>query len=685
MSILYYYRIRSIVVNYLLYVSIGPVQPFIASARRTRDLWFGSYLLSELSRTVAYTLMQHGQLIFPAPSTERDLAEIYSVANKVVAMMDKSKDCLPLIGQELRTAVDSLLEKKLADILKEQERKKRINADIADQQVKDAVELMWVAYPCEPLTRYRETRMWLEAILSNRKNTRDFHQVTWGEARYKSSISGELESVIFDSCYPHKLPAGQESEEERKRIAEERRRKEAELYRYFKATPNERLSGVDLLKRLGPEVDQHNITVISTSHIAAMPYLRRLECLTDPPRTVAKDRLWQYIDLVREVIGAKSANNAQDLDLDRLHFKKGDKEVREQFEHFFLYKGEENKEKRPLLDGALFFPERLYERVSENQHKKLEEAFKALDKFFRYVDDCLRSQDAWHSTARPSPYYAILKADGDGMGAVIDAQAEGDGGQKHHCELSRALDRFAGAVKRIVTEHDGALVYAGGDDVLAFVPLHTVLACAQKLAHAFQEKLKNFTNKDGRQATLSIGVAIVHHLELLSEARQLVDKAESTAKGITDKNALAILLSKRGGGAYTIAGHWGEFDQHMGQLMQYCYEQLLPTGMAYEIRETVQRLDGVEAEVLLSDIKRIIHRKLFVPQPRDLKRAKDAENYLRRHIGLAEDGTVADAQRGEHVEKLVNELIIAQMLADAKRVAMAKVTEAASASTQEGV
>src|SRR5579875_3788242 len=365
MSILYYYRIRSIVVNYLLYVSIGPVQPFIASARRTRDLWFGSYLLSELSRTVAHTLMKHGgQLIFPAPSTEQDLVEIYSVANKVVAMMDKSKDCLPLIGQELRTAVDSLLEKKLADILKEQERKKRINADIADQQVKDAVELMWVAYPCEPLTRYRETRMWLEAILSNRKNTRDFHQVTWGEARYKSSISGELESVILDSCYPQKRPAGQENEKERKRIAAERRRKEAELYRYFKATPNERLSGVDLLKRLGPEVDQHDITVISTSHIAALPYLRRLQHLETSLQAVAKEKLWHYIQSIPLEEGVQG--------LDRLHFKGGDKQVRQCFDHFILVGKEEHKEEPPLLDGALFFPERLYERVSENQYKNLD-------------------------------------------------------------------------------------------------------------------------------------------------------------------------------------------------------------------------------------------------------------------------------------------------------------------------
>ena len=39
--------------SHLLAISVGPVQEFIAAARRTRDLWFGSYLLSEISRAVA--------------------------------------------------------------------------------------------------------------------------------------------------------------------------------------------------------------------------------------------------------------------------------------------------------------------------------------------------------------------------------------------------------------------------------------------------------------------------------------------------------------------------------------------------------------------------------------------------------------------------------------------------------
>ncbi len=39
--------------TFLFIATIGPVQPFIASARRTRDLYVGSTLLSELSKAAA--------------------------------------------------------------------------------------------------------------------------------------------------------------------------------------------------------------------------------------------------------------------------------------------------------------------------------------------------------------------------------------------------------------------------------------------------------------------------------------------------------------------------------------------------------------------------------------------------------------------------------------------------------
>ena len=71
--------------TYLLAISIGPVQDFIAAARRCRDLWRGSDLLSELSRVVAEALLKNGAtLVFPAADSASVLSEM-TVANKILA------------------------------------------------------------------------------------------------------------------------------------------------------------------------------------------------------------------------------------------------------------------------------------------------------------------------------------------------------------------------------------------------------------------------------------------------------------------------------------------------------------------------------------------------------------------------------------------------------------------------
>src|SRR5229473_376693 len=93
--------------KYLFLVSIGPVQAFIASARRTRDLKFGSELLSELSKAAAKKIAEANPLntlIFPALA---DLTSLnpntnFNVANKIVALIQESPADL---GKDVRQAV----------------------------------------------------------------------------------------------------------------------------------------------------------------------------------------------------------------------------------------------------------------------------------------------------------------------------------------------------------------------------------------------------------------------------------------------------------------------------------------------------------------------------------------------------------------------------------------------------
>ena len=46
----------------LLLFTLGPVQRFIETARKTEDLWMGSYILAYLNGFAMHTLIQHKQL-----------------------------------------------------------------------------------------------------------------------------------------------------------------------------------------------------------------------------------------------------------------------------------------------------------------------------------------------------------------------------------------------------------------------------------------------------------------------------------------------------------------------------------------------------------------------------------------------------------------------------------------------
>jgi CRISPR-associated protein Cmr2 len=636
-------------VEYLFEVAIGPVQAFIASARRSRDLQFGSWLLSELSKAAAREIaITEGpeKLIFPAPKDLNALASGSSlnVANKIVAHIQSDSQQL---GERVQEAVFAELHKIRDEAYKDLWKYlTSYNKECAIAQVDDLIEFQWVAVPLE-ISHYQTDRRLLEAIMSSRKNTRDFSPASWGSNQPKSSITGQLESVIEEHLYP---AAGEKPEE--------KRRKSLKLYQQYKASPGERLSGVDLLKRHGTTAFKSGFP--STSHMAALSFIQRLK--KDQVRQDKEaQRLWDsYIQKVEGLSGNKN-----------------DKVSPEHLPDWYT--------PLPIMgkcEGSMLFPERLVDLIDTPDSKAMEEAKKALEKFFQRIESLL--SDA----ARPDPYYAILLADGDSMGTVIDNQDTPD----KHRNLSQALDAFAGSVEDIVKSYQGALIYAGGDDVLAFLPLHTVVQCARELATRYRQELTPFKNKDGDSSTLSVGIAIIHHLALLRDALDIARRSEQAAKQVKGKNALAIIVSKRSGDEYTIAGQWSKpedqdhpgIDARLDQLITFCSKDEIPDGTAYELRDAVQRLtvskndaDFARMQVILTyEVQRILDRKLRVPRGKLTKeRADHIEQTLRLWLGLQKQFSSEGSEQTQltrpaiTIGELINEIITAQILADARKLA----------------
>lgn len=514
--------------KHLMIFSIGPVQDFIATARRSRDLWYGSWMLSELSRAAAKQVVEHpGSLVFPV-----NPESILNVPNKIVAIVEGEPKSF---GDQVRGAVSARMNELGKDAF-DQVKANTYNKPLAEEQIKGLPEFYWVSVPLDE-NDYAGTRNQAEALLAARKVTRNFMQAL-GDNVPKSSLDGARESVIPESEYPKK-----DDKDKLKKIRK--------LYDNYHARQGERLSGVDILKRMGEAKSAPEFK--STSHMAALPFMEKIG-------------------------DAKS--------------KKLIAEIRQLFEDAGWDIGEHD-------NGALLYESRLADWIpAGDEQDKLRKDFNTI--LEKHV-----------GKSQPGPYYALLAADGDNMGVVIDAQKD----IQAHRDLSQALSEFAAEAPKIVGRQNGLLIYSGGDDVLAYLPLNKALECAKELESAFRAKIpeKFKTEKDGQEIrpTLSIGIVIAHHLEPLSDVLDLARNAERKAKEIEGKNGLAITLSKRGGADRTISGKWGAFDKRLKQLVDFAESDAISAGTAYELQELHRVLSEttIPAKGLAQEARRIVGRK----------------------------------------------------------------------------
>ncbi|MFP4531465.1 MAG: type III-B CRISPR-associated protein Cas10/Cmr2 [Desulfobacterales bacterium] len=218
-------------------------------------------------------------------------------------------------------------------------------------------------------------------------------------------------------------------------------------------------------------------------------------------------------------------------------------------------------------------------------------------------------------SGEPDNYFAILMMDGDKMGDLVNGTniaacwsdvlhpelafryQEGGLFEKKalwdeylekqrmlspglHAALSESLGAFSlHAVPRIIDSCSGRLIYAGGDDVAAVVPLSTGLDAAEKIRITYntcfgtiaENGVAEETNSmdgtqpvfllpgNGQGISISAALLICHHKQPLrgamEEAHRLLD---NQAKKKTGRDAFAIRLKKRSGQARDFTAKWQE-------------------------------------------------------------------------------------------------------------------------------
>ncbi|MCW5933533.1 MAG: type III-B CRISPR-associated protein Cas10/Cmr2 [Fimbriimonadia bacterium] len=201
-------------------------------------------------------------------------------------------------------------------------------------------------------------------------------------------------------------------------------------------------------------------------------------------------------------------------------------------------------------------------------------------------------------------YYAILIADGDRVGKLLsDLESE-----DQHREFSRKIGEFSQSVPDIVSKYHGYPVYNGGDDVLAFLPVNGAIACVKELSETFAAKMGELNVS----ATLSAGIAIVHHMDNLQSSLEWARNAEREAKRARD--SLAVALHTRGGEAMSVSSKWADLNIWNTWITAFrTNEKGLSRGFPYELRNLAREASNTalnyDEGFLRSESERIIKRK----------------------------------------------------------------------------
>lgn len=582
--------------TYLLALTVGPVQDFIASARRTRDLWFGSHLLSEISKAAAKSVRdQGGKLIFPAPASNADLepGSPLNVANVVVAELDGGDP--PSIA---RAAKEGAMRRwrDFADQVFNQYQGV-IRADIWNDQVGDVIEF-YAAWHSYSLQTYQADRAALMRLLAARKRCRDFLPARGRAGVPKSSLDGLRESVLGPR---HGWP-----ERSRRRL---------------RLQEGEQLDVVGLVKRTW-QPDGGNPNYPSVARIAADPWIRLLQS--------------NEVDLDPLIAACRA------LGRDVVHeFDTPGPRGYPQYAAF-------------PFEGTVLFRSRHRDLREEAEIGADDSAFARL---VSTLDAISRAAKEKGLPSEPSPYLGVLVADGDRMGAALSKLTSPDG----HRQFSQALAGFAGEAARIVREHQGVLVYSGGDDVLAFVPVDCCLACARELHDAFGRALERWSTAES-PLTLSIALAIAHFMEPLEDLLGYGRAAEKHAKhrrpgdiGQTDRNGLAVHVVKRGGGPVAVRANWSadsakDPSQHLQQLAEWIAAQSVPGRVAYDLYTLAEVYDSWHAETVRDAIQRDVLAVMQGKQPRGTSKMQEVRGLILDRVedakslrGLADEFLVARA------------------------------------------
>ncbi len=603
----------------VLIFTVASVQEFVAAARRTQDLWFGSYLFSWLVFRAMWAVAEEtgwDALILPTlqrqplairecdPSS--DSGEHLIVANfpnifTALVSADEAERLARTAEAALWSARDAIFDEVRVRV---EEGANSAGLPLAadanwkptwDRQRTHFLQpnVFWVTVPLVG-GDYESAALRAARLLTSRKSLRQFFQPKAGEWGEKCTLCGLRSALCLHGRGDY--PGVRQFWEQ---LAQIDRSDNGGLKLLGRIRRGERLCAVCITKRLALEaffqpklkVDYHLFP--STATVATAGFtrwiLRRLAQPTVDAGAAALERaastfvigatdllkapnvkLYHESNALPRVRQAASEARATTLDPPALARLDGQWLYRDSWTRQAL-----ESELRPDVGS------REAGRVlTEDERQRLSHVRSALDALLKAANDGKDPTEKRSTGRKPSAYFAIVALDGDEMGKWIRGRQGFALNLDYHANLAMARRDFSLFLARVAVEElaTGKLVYSGGDDVLALFPVEEVLQALRVLRGFFRGsapapapdlpgfKLESGTVVDaasgeryltmGPKADLSAGVLIAHHSHPLAHAVEEAQRVEREAKDIYNRRAVAVRLIKRAGSALTTGLPW---------------------------------------------------------------------------------------------------------------------------------
>lgn len=544
-------------------LSLSPVQDFIAKSRRTRDLWGSSFLLAFLTaHAMRGVVAEGGKIVQPLVDDDPMFKWV---------VQGNTKADPPVMGTLPNHFVAEVADGRADDVA-------RSGTSAMKHAWRQVCDVTWNRFVASIAGHGCGTEdIW-------RRQTRAFWYLTWTVTTDHQSNSNAcgatglpprtrrklwrthcLPSEPGDKCTV--MSDYQELSGFARAASKVDRQRQDEFWKFLRLEmgghvnlrENERLCSIALVKRVFPEVTGRTLgrrldtsDWPSTVLLAAVPWIREAT-------RVAPQRAASYARTVRSVAATsknepwifQSVENHTDVD-DFLRLDAN-----------WLHAEFVRDERRCPIEGRQSIVGR------ENLLTKLRE---------------LRESPSARGPLGPPPsYYAILLADGDRLGQFVADLAGGPDSKARASAgaiVGRSLARFTSQVSDHVRKHDGVAVYAGGDDVLAMLPVNTAtvpfpqrspdrrdsdtggvevtvsssqhgaLACAKALADCYRSAFRQerLSAEHNERVTLSAAIVFTHIRYPLGQALQAAHRLlDDVAKDDNGRDSLAVSVLKPGG------------------------------------------------------------------------------------------------------------------------------------------